>query len=359
VFQRLSSRIGFTLVELLVVTAIIGVLVALLLPAIQTAREAARRAQCMNNLKQISLAALNHLDAQGHFPSGGWGWYWVGDPDRGFGKDQPGGWIFNLLPYCEENSGLHDLAADGQPNRLTRVQRVGAAQVVQSPLNIVNCPSRRQTKTFPLVPNEWGELGFFNSITPDTAGRSDYAANSGHVYCEWPYPVLGRGPKDYDDADVWSSNQIWGSEQPRLLVATSAQIHTMTGISYERSTVGVSRVLDGLSKTYLAGERYVPAAQYETGQDLGDNETWCTGFNNDNYRKTGRLKDGEIHESAPMPDWESGFEEPTGRFGAAHASGWNAAFCDGSVRGMSYGIDWRVHRDLGNRMDGGAVDLLE
>ncbi len=350
---------GFTLLELLVVVTVVGMLVALLAPAIQAAREAARRAQCKNNLKQLSLAALNHLDTQGHFPTGGWGWYWVGDPDRGFGKDQPGGWIYNLLPYCEESPGLHDLAADGKPNEIGRVQSVGAAQVIQSPLVIVSCPTRRRATTHPLVANEWGELGFYNSITPDVAGRSDYAANSGHVYCEWPYAVLGRGPKSYSDAELWTANQVWGSEQEKLLVATSARIETMTGISYERSTVSASRVVDGLSKTYLIGERYIPVAQYETGLDLGDNETWCTGFNNDNYRKTGRLEEGEVHECVPMPDWISGIKDPSSRFGSAHVSGWNASFCDGSVRTIPYDVDWHVHRDLGNRMDGSAVELPE
>ena len=348
-------RNGFTLLELLIVVAIVGVLMALLLPAVQAAREAARQVHCKNNLKQISLAALNHVDSQGHFPTGGWGWYWVGDPDRGFGKDQPGGWIYNILPYCEQSPGLHDLAADGDPHLLTRVQRVGSAQIVQSPLDIVNCPSRRTNRIFPLRTNEWGNLGFYNSITPDAAGRSDYAANAGHVYCEWPYSVLGRGPSSYQEASLWTTNRAWGSEQPRLLAATSAQIETLSGISYERSTVRVSQVADGLSKTYLIAERYIPENEYESGTSLGDNETWCTGFNNDNYRKTGRMEGGEIQECAPIPDWSSEMDDMNGRFGAAHPAGWNASFCDGSVHTFLYDIDWRIHGDLGNRMDGRAV----
>src|SRR5580698_7987617 len=102
------TRRGFTLVELLVVIAIIGLLIALLLPAVQAAREAARRSQCVNNLKQMSLAWNNHVAATRFMPTGGWGWTWTGDADRGFGLSQPGGWTYNILPFMEE-SNLHDM----------------------------------------------------------------------------------------------------------------------------------------------------------------------------------------------------------------------------------------------------------
>src|SRR5690242_693034 len=101
-------RRGFTLVELLVVITIIGILMGLLLPAVNSAREAARNATCQNNIKQLGLAALNHEQAHKFYPTGGWGWQWVGDPDRGFGIKQPGGWIYNILPAMDQQN-LHDL----------------------------------------------------------------------------------------------------------------------------------------------------------------------------------------------------------------------------------------------------------
>ena len=98
----MATRRAFTLVELLVVIAIIGLLVALLLPAIQASRESARKVQCRNNLKQIATAFLNHESSQGHLPTSGWGYKWVGVRDAGYGMDQPGGWAFNILEYLEE-----------------------------------------------------------------------------------------------------------------------------------------------------------------------------------------------------------------------------------------------------------------
>jgi len=99
---------GFTLVELLVVITIIGILIAILLPAVQAAREAARRMQCENNLKQLSLGCLQHESSCGFLPTGGWSCGWVGDANCGIGKTQPGGWAFCILPFIDQ-AALHDL----------------------------------------------------------------------------------------------------------------------------------------------------------------------------------------------------------------------------------------------------------
>ena len=136
--SRSSVRRAFTLVELLVVIAIIGVLVALLLPAVQAARESARRTQCSNHLKQIGLAFHNHEDSMLHLPTGGWGWNYVGDPDGGFQENQPGGWTYNILPWIEQNN-LREIGL-GSPGPLKPAE---LARLVGTPIKFYHCPSRR------------------------------------------------------------------------------------------------------------------------------------------------------------------------------------------------------------------------
>ena len=109
-FRRPAGSRAFTLVELLVVITIIGVVIALLLPAVQAVREAARIGQCQNNLKQLAQGCLNHENATRRFPTNGWGPHWTGDADMGNDWLQPGGWIYNILPYIEQQS-LHDMGA--------------------------------------------------------------------------------------------------------------------------------------------------------------------------------------------------------------------------------------------------------
>ena len=113
---------GFTLVELLIVITIIGVLVALLMPAIDSARESGRRAQCMNNIKQMSLGCLGHESKYNFLPTGGWGYMWCGDPDRGFNKRQPGGAVQYSPLHRSERPARHGRR---QPRKVARAVRHG------------------------------------------------------------------------------------------------------------------------------------------------------------------------------------------------------------------------------------------
>src|SRR5262249_50103278 len=133
------ARSAFTLIELLVVLAILIVLVGLLVPAIQRVREAANRAHCLNHLKQIGLAALHHESAHRHFPGGGWGEIWVGEPARGSGKSNRGGWMSQLLDFWEQQT-LRRWGAGLPRDEQLRIN----AQVVGVPLSVLNCPSRRE-----------------------------------------------------------------------------------------------------------------------------------------------------------------------------------------------------------------------
>lgn len=309
VTSREFDRAGFTLIELLVVVAIIGVLVALLLPAVQQARESARRTQCRNNLKQVATAWMEHEEMVGHLPTGGWGWLWIGRPDGGFGRAQGGGWVYNILPFVDQDP-LWKMGGNTNEN-LTRVRTA---------IGTFNCPTRRH-----------GAYSCGASLAetgvPGTSGKMDYAANCGdqslNEYFAGP-PDLATGL-----TDNWSG---WHNTA------------TLTGVCFERSQVKFKDITDGASNTYMTGEKYLNPANYYNGADGADNEAQYSGFNNDNYR-TGA--------STPMQD-TLGFGD-TFRFGSAHVSAFHMGLCDGSVRSITYNIDINVHRNLANRYDNNPI----
>lgn len=312
------SRDAFTLVELLVVIAIIGILVALLLPAVQSAREAARRLQCQNHLKQMSLGGLNHENVYGRLPTGGWGYYWIGDPDQGTDRNQPGGWLYNTLPYCEQ-SALHDIGI-GQPMATKKTVNM---QVAATPLPYANCPSRRPSKAYP---NDWDAshtVGYNCSPTPQIA-RSDYAANAG----------TAGVPHGAGASDLASGLNVTGPDR--------------NGTAFERSEISLKDITDGTTNTIMYGEKYLNPDHYRTGKDGADNESMYTGNNNDNYRSAGQ-------GYPPYRDRNGvAYNE---HFGSAHAGGINFALCDGSVRMISYTVDLTTYDRLGNRRDGLVVDF--
>ena len=127
------SKPGFTLVELLVVIAIIGILIALLLPAVQAARESARRSQCTNNLKQLALAAHNYISDYGHFP--------CGIRDDGNTSDEGWGWGVYLLPYTEFKDFYKELGVDKYMLKQAFGSVAGIQVSLQTPLKLFRCPS--------------------------------------------------------------------------------------------------------------------------------------------------------------------------------------------------------------------------
>ncbi len=337
----MGLRRAFTLVELLVVITIIGILISLLLPAVQGAREAARRGQCSNNLKQIALAMLQHENAHTHFPTGGWGWGWTGDADRGFGIDQGGGWIYNILPYIEQQA-LHDLGKGKDATTKSAEHK----ERVTTPLTLFNCPSRRRAVVYPYASYNNGGTGGppANYDEPNSVARSDYGANGGDtnthpwVFGVWSDHCGNRdcGPKEIPDPSTLA--QL--AEQ-----VVSHNTNKPTGVVHLLSRVQTSHVLDGMSNTYLVGEKYLNPLHYDTGRDSGDNENMYVGDNGDITR---------WGISPPKQD-QPGYSDP-GRFGSAHASGFHVAFGDGSVRALDFSIDPDLHRWLANRRDRKAVD---
>jgi prepilin-type N-terminal cleavage/methylation domain-containing protein/prepilin-type processing-associated H-X9-DG protein len=345
---------GFTLVELLVVITIIGILIALLLPAVQAAREAARRLECTNNLKQISLAVLSFEQTNGHFPSGGWGWNWTGDPDRGTDIEQPGGWVFAVLPHLDQQA-LYDLGSDGQPNIWTPKQLAGCAQRIQTPLSMMNCPTRRRALAYPVY---WGGYGYtdlthhrpWGSDPVPTCARTDYAACAGDQIYGWDLP----GPETLDMANTMTKNGTWPKPDVPGKSSMPYVMDTASGISYLRSRITIADITDGTSSTYMVGEKYLTPDHYYDGDEGADNESMYCGYDNDNHRTT--YYDGKTPDHRPMEDTPGYIPASYAVFGSAHADSLNMAFCDGSVQAVSYNIDPEIHRCLGNRKDGKTID---
>lgn len=328
--SAVDARYAFTLVELLVVIAIIGILVGLLLPAVQMAREAARRTQCANNLKQLGLAGVSHEQMQGFFPSGGWGWNWTGDPDLGFGANQPGGWTYDLLPHLEQ-ANLWEQGS-GQPGA---AKRAAASEVLGTPLAMFNCPTRRKLKTFP----NWyfgldkNKAHCVNADMNLEHARSDYAANSGDQPGTW-----------------YASGTYYQGPQSVAAAASHSWPDTsyINGIVFLRSEVSRATVRDGLSHTYLFGEKYVVPDKMADGKSPGDDGPMHQGHDVDVLRWT-----WPPDNLACLPDRDrQGNQSAVDCFGSAHPGGFQMVFCDGSVKMIRYTIDAETHRRLGNRRDG-------
>lgn len=300
-----------SLLELLVAITIIGILMAITLPAVQSARATARSAMCSNNLHQLGVAMHSHEATYGRFPSNGWGFQWIGDPDRGTDRRQPGGWIYNILSYVDQ-SPLHERGRGAA----APARRIILGEVMQTPLELFSCPSRPGRAVTPANPM----VVPYNADWQPNVAKTDYAVNEG----DW-ISDTGPGPPTLEEGD--RPDYPWRDMSPA------------TGICFQRSEIRTADVRDGLSQTYLIGEKYVDYNSYDSDQDSGFDQSMYSGVDLDLNRWT-----------IEPPLWDA--DGPAvRRFGSVHPGGCHFLFCDGSVRRVSYSIDAEVHRQAGNRRD--------
>jgi prepilin-type processing-associated H-X9-DG protein len=304
-----------TLVELLIVVALIAMLMSLLLPAVNAARESGRQTTCRNNLRQLALAMANYeaSTGAGTYPSNGWGWRWVGEPDRS-GVAQTGGWVYSILPQLERQDlreiGLHETGA---------ARRKALGQLMQISLAVLRCPNRA---SFDIAPQEPRAMPF-NADAPYQAGRTDYAVNEGDFI-----PRGSPGPPTLEEGD--SGKFPWPD---------TSQV---TGICFVRSQIAAAHLQAkrGLSNVLMLGEKHVSSSHYFGTEDPGyDQSPFCG-------------NDLDITRWTASPPQRDAFEINSRVFGSAHPSGCNIAFCDASVRHINYSINAVVFAALGNRKAG-------
>jgi prepilin-type N-terminal cleavage/methylation domain-containing protein/prepilin-type processing-associated H-X9-DG protein len=277
---------GFTLVELLVVIAIIGILIALLLPAVQAARESARRTQCVNNLKQMSLAAHNFHSARKHLPPG---WTYISTT----AAMREATWIVHCMPFVEE-AGLYDvidqLGSFGTPqaNPYVRAQRFG----------FTTCPSNGPVPNFgPTI--DWANFG-----------RGNYAGNN------------GIGPMTENGKEKLLPRPHGGQ----------------TGVLYMNSNLKVTKILDGSTKTVLASEIITLQNENDGRGIMFYPEGPLYQHNNPpNTSVKDWLRNVMCVNTLPMAPCQTTFSSWDTRqlilsARSYHTGGVNAAFCDGSVR---------------------------
>jgi prepilin-type N-terminal cleavage/methylation domain-containing protein len=348
--RNVRSQRAFTLVELLVVIAIIGVLVALLLPAVQAAREAARRSQCINNLRQIGIGCLNFESSYGAFPTAGGAveqFFNPADLAKAAYGYESASWMFQILPYIEQQNLYALRRGDGNLN--AGFVDTGLAEISVSTFN---CPSRN---------------GRIAVIGTDIYAIGDYAGvmaswnDPGWMGFEW---VDRSGPRQNEEMAVWTGILVKGGQ-------VNTRKHPPQVWKFDK--VSFKNIEDGSSNTILLAEKAVQS-QFWTLTGAKPWPFWevygyYTGADWPHMRMFAALTQGSSSRRVEVPilgdddkrprkirEHSSGQTEEFG-FGSAHPGIIVSVFGDGSTRTISQNADLLVLDRLGKRSDATIVSL--
>jgi prepilin-type N-terminal cleavage/methylation domain-containing protein/prepilin-type processing-associated H-X9-DG protein len=363
-------RSGFTLVELLVVIAIIGILVALLLPAIQAAREASRRSHCINNLRQCGIALHNYHQTHNRFPSNV---NWIHAEGGHKAARDFASHLIKLTPYLEETT-LHGAIKFCDPNDPACVrpgdQLINGVPIRRIVVATFQCPS--DEKNGLVDPSDristWAGL-----ISPGQIAVTNYAGSVGSQIMEsWTgfslATVVGNGGAQYDsnnDGEDWFDQNYsplyFCQTAPSASVPAGTNIRsdcphskTLSGVFARATWAATTRqISDGTSKTIAMGEirPRCSAFQWIRGWTLSEG-LWFATTAPINYPTS---PDEFAGTPPPGSNWELDFNTAMG-FKSRHAGGVNILFADGSTHFLNQDIDYTTYQKLGGRRDGEAVE---